>query len=116
MIMNFNQGKPLVEQIFHLEEDLRVQQILTRFSPVVPPVKEWSRVFGMAPQAALVDPLVPFECNDHEFQSRETPGRTDFPFGKGPSRATEFDQIRPCAPPNERVVTRVWDRTTSSFG
>ena len=116
MIMNFNQGKPLVEQIFRLEKDLRVQQILTRFGPVLPPVKEWSRVFGMAPQAALVDPLVQFECKDHDFQSRETPGGTAFPFGKGPSRATDFDQIRPCAPPSERLVTGVWDGTTSSFG
>ena len=81
----------------------------------LPPVEDWSQVFGIGQGKVLVDHLVPFEGVDHGFQSMETPGRTHFPFGKGASGGTNFDMIRPCTHPSGRLVMGVWDWSRSSF-
>ena len=105
--MVFGQGKPPDKLTFHLEEDPPVGQILTRFGQGLPLVKEWPRVLGIGHWAGWIDLLVQLEGVDHG--SRETPGRTHFPFGREPSRGINFDKIRPGAPPSERVATGAWD-------
>ena len=97
--MDVGQGKPPDELTFHLEEDPPVGQILTRFGQEIPPVKEWPPLLVIGHWAGWIDLWVQLEGVDHGFWSRETPGRTHFPFGRGPSRGTNVDKIRPGAPP-----------------
>ena len=77
-------------------------------------------MLGIGHWAVWIDLLVQLEGVDHGFWSRETPGRTHFPFGTGPSRGTKFDEIWPGAPPSERVATDAWywslSRLDCSFG
>ena len=55
-------------------------------------LKEWQRVLGIGHWAGWIDLLVQLEGVDHGFWSRETPGQTHFPFGRGPWRA-EWDKF-----------------------
>ena len=83
---------------------------------MLPPVNEWPRLFTRTQSALLVDCLVPNEGVGDGISSEQPPGQPQFPLGKGPSRATNLDLIRPSAPPSERVDTAVCKDSASTFG
>ena len=61
--------KPQHNLTHHVEQDLRLRQILTRSSRLHPPVKEHPWVFVMTQPAVLVDYLVPMVGVDDVIKS-----------------------------------------------
>ena len=53
---------------------------------------------------------------DHVIEPLKTLALKQFPFGRGPVRATNWGQNQPCALLTKRVATGVWDDPMSSFG
>ena len=63
--------KPQHNVTHHLEKDLGVRQIWSRSGPLLPPLKEWPRVFVMTRRAVWVDHLVPMEGVDDVIKSQK---------------------------------------------
>ena len=101
-------GKCQDQLPFHFEQDLPVGPKLTRFCPVLPPLKQRPRVLAILQTMILVDHLVPMEGVDHGIPPGETPTQTQSPFGKGPSclgqKLTRFCPVQPPLKERPRVL------------
>ena len=108
--------KPQDNLPHHLEQDIRVGQIWTRFGPLLPPVKEHPWVFVMTQPADVVDHLVLMVGVDDVIKSRKPQDNLTHHLEQDLCVGQIGTRFGPLLPPSERAPMGVCDDPSSRCG